>query len=331
MLLKIFRGTGPGVVLLIFLVGLLVWFNAFMGQHDPQPFHYDLNPMPLYGLMKDFVFKSALAGTIASFVMVILITFLLVNFNTTVFFINERTFLPSVIYLLLSGLFPTCQEFNPVLPAALLLMIAMRRIMDAYRKNGTAYNFFDASLLIGLGSLIYANLIWFGMLSIIGIALLRTGNLKEILLAFLGLITPLALTAGIYYVTGRDLLTLVSTAVKNLFGEAGSYYFTRVTVSGLVVIGLISVISIFYLLTVMNGKKIKSRKTFSLLIWSFLISLVIYFAIPGVSVEMVYITAIPLSYFLTHYFVFIKKKLLPEIFFTALIIIIAVIQVLYVL
>jgi len=205
----------------------------------------------------------------------------------------------------------------------------MRRIMDAYRKNGTAYNFFDASLLIGIGSLIYANLIWFGILTIIGIALLRTGNVKEILLAILGLITPPAITAGIYYVTGRDMMNLVNIARENLFGEAGSYYFSRVTVSGLVVIGLITMISIFYLLTVMNGKKIKSRKTFSLLIWSFLISVVVYFVIAGVSVEMIYISAIPLSYFLTHYFVFIKKKIVPEIFFTALIIIIGVIQVLY--
>jgi hypothetical protein len=329
MLLKIFRGTGPGVVVLIFLAAILVWLNAFLGQHDPQPFHYDINPMPLYGLLKDFAIKSALAGTIASFVMVLLMAFMLVSFNTTEFFINERTFLPSIVYVLLTGVFPSCQELNPVLPAALLLMIAMRRIMDAYRKNGTAYNFFDASLLIGIGSLLYANLIWFGILSIIGIALLRTGNVKEILLAILGLITPPAITAGIYYVTGRDMMNLVNIARENLFGEAGSYYFSRVTVSGLVVIGLISLISIFYLLTVMNGKKIKSRKTFSLLIWSFLISVVVYFVIAGVSVEMIYISAIPLSYFLTHYFVFIKKKIVPEIFFTALIIVIAVIQVLY--
>jgi hypothetical protein len=331
MLLKIFRGTGPGVVILIFLAALLVWLNAFIGQHYPQPFHYDLNPMPLYGLLRAFAIKSALAGTIASFVMVILMTFLLVNFNTTVFFINERTFLPSIIYVLLTGLFPPCQEFNPVLPASLLLMIAIRRIMDAYRKNGTAYSFFDASLLIGIGSLLWANMIWFGLLSIIGIALLRTGNIKELLLAVLGLVTPPAITAGIYYVTGRDLMTLVSTAGSNLFGDAGSYYFSRVTVSGLVIIGLVSAIGLFYLLTVMNGKKIKSRKTFSLLIWSFLISLVVYFAVPSVSVEMIYISAIPLSYILTHYFVFIKKQFLPELFFTALIIIIAVIQVLFVL
>ena len=37
-----------------------------------------------------------------------------------------------------------------------------------------AGNFFDAAILISTGSLFYANLIWFGLLVIIGIALIRT-------------------------------------------------------------------------------------------------------------------------------------------------------------
>ena len=219
MLLKIFRGTGPGVMVLIFVVASLVWLHATIEPHLPESFHYDLNPMPLYALLRNLALKSALGGTIFSFVMVLSMTFLLVSFNTSVFFINERTFLPSIIYVLLTGLFPFYQVFNPVLPAALLLMIAIRRIMDAYRKNGTAYNFFDASLLISVGSLIYANLIWFGLLSLIGIALLRTENMKEVMLAVIGLCTPPAITAGIYYVTGKDMMTLVSTAALIYSGK----------------------------------------------------------------------------------------------------------------
>ena len=65
-------------------------------------------------------------------------------------------------------------------------MLAIMRIMDGYHISGTAYNYFDAGLLISIGSLFYANLIWFGLLVIIGIALLRTGNLKEILISVLG-------------------------------------------------------------------------------------------------------------------------------------------------
>lgn len=328
MLLRIFRGTGPGVILIISLVAVGVWISAFLNPLLPASFSYDVNPMPLYSLLKGLIGKSAFAGVAFSFLMIILLTFLLVNFNTTVFFINERTFLPAAIYVLLSGLFPHYQILNPVLPAAVFLMLAISRIIDAYRKNGIAFNFFDASLFIGTGSLFYANLIWFGMLVIIGIAILRTGNIKELLLAILGLCTPLLLTVGIYYVTGKELGLLVSDAKFNLFEDSGNYYFSRVAITGLIIVAFCTLVSIFHLLSVMNSKKIKSRKTFTELIWAFVISIAVFFLLPSASVELIYLAGIPLSYFLSHYFIFSKKKLLPEIFFSALFILVAILQIL---
>jgi putative flippase GtrA len=84
-----------------------------------------------------------------------------------------------------------------------------------------------------------------------------------------------------------------------------------------------------YLFSLLNSKKIRSRKTFSLLIWAFLISLAVYYIMPSVSTEIGWITAIPVSYFLTHYFVFIRKKLVPEIFLSVLFLLIIVIQISY--
>jgi hypothetical protein len=329
MLLKLFRGTGPGVVLLIFLTAAGIWISAFLHPHYPSSFLFDVNPMPLYGLLKDLLGSSAIAGVLFSFVLLILTSFLLVNFNTTDFFINERTFLPGIIYVLLSGFFPQYQVLNPVLPAALLLMISVRRMMEAYRKNGTAYNFFDAGILISTGSLFYANMIWFGLLTLIGIAILRTGNVKEIILAIMGLATPLLITAGIWYVAGREMHQLLFLADYNLFEKAGSIYFSRVTVTGLVVIGVCSLISLWFLLSVINSKKIKSRKTFTELIWILVISLAVYIALPSSSAEMVYIISVPLSYIIAHYFVFSRKKVMPEIFFTLILIIVIVLQVFY--
>jgi hypothetical protein len=90
---------------------------------------------------------------------------------------------------------------------------------------------------------------------------------------------------------------------------------------------VITFISISYLVNSMNVKKIKSRKTFSLLIWLFVISLGIYIFIPSVSVEIIYITGIPVSYFLTHYFIFSKNKMVNEILFTVFFLLIILIQI----
>jgi hypothetical protein len=329
MLLRIFKGTGPGVIFLIIIILIAVWISAILNQRLHPRFIYETDPMPLYGLIKLMIYNNHNLGVILSFLMVSLMAFLMVNFNTTVFFINERTFLPALFYVLFGGFFPDQQLLNPVIPASIFLILAIIRIMDGYHKTGTAYNYFDAGLLISTGSLFYANLIWFGLLVIIGIALLRTGNLKEIVISIFGLLTPYLITFGIYYVIGKDVRALMKLLGDNLFTRSTFYPFPRMTIVALIFSGSLILVSIIQLIRHLNTKKIKSRKTFSLMIWTFIISMIIYFAMPSASVETVWLISIPVSYFLTHYFVFVKKKLVPEILFSLLFVFILLIQIWY--
>jgi hypothetical protein len=329
MLLRIFKGTGPGVILLIIITLLAVWFSAILNQRLHPRFIYESDPMPLYGFLKTLIKNSHNIGVILSFFMVSLMAFLVINFNTTIFFINERTFLPGLLYVLFGGFFPDHQLMNPVIPASLFLMFAFMRIMDGYHKNGTAFNYFDAGLLISTGSLFYANLIWFGALVIIGIALLRTGNLKEIFISILGLLTPYIITFSLYYVLGKDIRTLVKLLGDNLFTKSIYYPFPGLTIAALIFCGALIIVSIAHLIRHMGTKKIKSRKTFSLMIWTFLISLIVYFALPSASVEIIWLISIPTSYFLTHYFIIVKKKVIPEILFSLIFLFIVLIQLWY--
>jgi hypothetical protein len=330
MFLKQFKGTGPGTIFLIIITLLLVWASAFLKLKNHFSLYFDLEPMPLYGILSSLIGTHPLPGIIFTLLMVGMMAFLMVNLNTTLFFMNMRTLLPAVIYILLSGLFPQYQLLNPAIFGAMFLMLAIRRIMDSYRIPGTAFNFFDAGMLIGIGSLFYANLIWFGLLVIIGIALLRTVNIKEIAIFLIGLIAPFILTFAVYYVSGHDLKNLLSIFEYNLFEKQAVYVFSRLTIVTLVFTGLSALIGIVYLLMVMDTKKIKSRKTFTLLNWLFFISLAVYFILPSASVEIVWITGIPLSYFITHYLVYVKKRVITEIIFSGLFIFIIVIQILYI-
>jgi hypothetical protein len=329
MLLRLFKGTGPGVILLIVLTLLVVWLSAFIKLKEQFSLYFDLSPMPLYGLIATLIGTNPLPGIVFSIALVALMAFFIVNLNTNLFFINERTFLPAFIYILISGLIPQFQLLNPAIFSAMFLMLAIRRIMEAYRVQGTAYSFFDAGLLIGTGSLFYANLIWFSVLLIIGLALLRTGDIKEIAISVIGLATPYFLTFGVYYILGKDLSELLSLIEYNLFGKQTFYVYTPLMIVALSLIGFSIVLSIIYLIMLMNTKKIQARKTFSLLIWVFLISVGIYVLLPSASMEMIWLMGIPISYFLTHYFIFIKRKVVPEVLFSFLIVLILLIQIWY--
>lgn len=329
MLLRFFKGTGPGVIVLISVTLLAVWASAFIKLKDHFSLYFDLDPMPLYGVLSKLIGTNPLPGLFFTLILVSFMAFLIVNMNTSLFFINERTFLPGLFYILLSGIFPQYQLMNPAIIAAVFLMLAIRRIMEAYRIQGTAYSFFDAGILIGAGSLFYANLIWFGLIVIIGIALLRTGNFKEIAISLIGLVTPFVLTFGVYYILGKDLRALQTLIEYNLFDKLTSYVFMRITVVALLFLGIVTLISIIYIFMLQNTKKIKARKTFSLLFWIFLISMVVYFILHSVSVEIIWIAGIPVSYFLAHFFVYVKKRIVPEIIFSVLFALVMIMQIWY--
>jgi hypothetical protein len=201
-------------------------------------------------------------------------------------------------------------------------MLAIRRIMESYRVKGTASNFFDAGILIGTGSLFYANLVWFGIILLAGIALLRPGNPKEFFLAILGLATPFILTTGFYYVSGRNVSEFISLIGYNLFRKEAQFVFSPLGVVAVLFAGAMTFLGISHVFMLFNTKKIQSRKTFSLLLWVFITSVVVYLFDSAVSVEMIWIAAIPASYYLSHYFVFNKRKVIPEVFFSILLLLI---------
>ena len=330
MLLKTLRGTGPGILFLLFLTTGLFWMGSIIHPQLPGIFLYESRPMPLYGLLKAAIGESQLASEIITLGLFGFMLFLLINFNTSIFFINERSFLPAFFYILFIAIFPGYQVMNPVLPASILLIAAMKRIMDTYRVPGTAYNFFDAGIFIGLGSLFYASFIWFGFLLIAGIIILRSGNFKEIVISLLGLITPFIITAGIYYLLGKDIGILLTDFKDNLFERVSGYQFTRPTIIVLVYTGLLVLISAVFLLIRMNSQKIKSRKTFILLLWAMVIAVSLLFFMPSVSVEIVWIAGIPACYMLAHYFIFEKKKIFTEIVFTLFVLLVILVQALYI-
>ena len=328
MFLKLFSGTGIAVTFLVFLMAVGLWTGSFINPVLPV-YYTGINTMPLYDLVREFIGEHAFFGVLISFILVLSVSIILVYFNSKVFFISERTFLPALFYIFLCAAMPEVQTLNPAIFASVFLLFALIRIIDSYRKTEIAYNFFDAAILISIGSLFYANLLWMGLIVFLGIALLRTVSFTELLISIMGLITPYIILYGIYYVLGKDLKLLNSLITSNLFGEAGDSYSTRIIIATLIMFGVNVLLAFFHLITVFNAKKIKSRKTFSLLMWIFVIALFSFVFVPSVSGEMIYLIAIPASYFITHYYVFMKKKIIPEILFSVILILVILVQIIY--
>jgi hypothetical protein len=329
MLLRKLRQTGPDVLILIVVIFSLTWLGAFLHPEPPSVLGYDEMPMPLFRILLSVTDFSPFFSVVAAFLITLLVSYLLVNFNTSAFFISERNFLPAIVYALLTAVFPEFQLLNPVLPAAVFLILGIRSIVESYKVYGTAFSFFDAGMLIGTGSLFFAPLIWMGILLLAGIVILRTVNIKEIIISILGIATPLFIVYGIMYVSGEEMSEQLSAVSWNLFGKESGFAVNGVKLAIVIVAGVIILIAVAQLVPALNMKKIKSRKTLILLFWTFFIALGISVFSGSVSGEMHWLLIIPPSYFLTHYFVFSRAKRIPGIIMTLLFLLAAAAQAAY--
>jgi hypothetical protein len=287
------------------------------------------NSMPLFTLLKHLLGQRVWVSNVAAAAICMTLVFLITNLNTTHFFINERTFVPALMFILITALLPQNQILNPALPASLFMIFALKRMLESYNKKEVAYNFFDAGILIGTGSLFYANLIWFGILIFVGIAILRSINVKEIVVSILGLIIPYIIMFGLYYTLNYDLNDLFSLIYANLFSEAASFGLSNLKIAALIFMLGVIIFSLTHVLMFQSKTKIKSRKTFLLLIWTFFIAAIVYFFVPSASLEIIWISAIPSSYFIANYFIFSRRKILSEVLFGLFFLIVVLMQVAY--
>jgi hypothetical protein len=323
MLVRFFRGTGFGPVVLLVIIAAALWSGFFL--HPPVIYKpTEGTIMPVWGFIIDALKNYPFLATVISFLLLLILIIIMGRFNTSVFFIARRTYFPGLICILIYAVFPGRMVLNPAQPAAILIMIGLWRMMTAYRKNGVAYNFFDAALIVSLAGLLYANAVWFVLLVFIGAMILRSPDIREIAAAFFGALLPWAILFAVWYLVGKSPSNLASVIFSNLFDEAPSVYWSRTLVILIGVIALVFLPSVFKLLTEMQTQKVKSRKSFSMLIWMLMISVLSFIAVPSVSVEMIAIAAIPLSYIIANYYTFTRHVVVADILLWAIMIMLVI-------
>ncbi|HRT90247.1 MAG TPA: DUF6427 family protein [Bacteroidales bacterium] len=316
MILQLFKSTGFKGLLVNLLVIILFWSVSFL-QGSAGATGYNVEPMPLYGLLTSHL-NSGGASVFVFFGLFLLISYLLVHFNTSLFFLQERTYMPSLIYVIFCSVFVEAHDASPAIPAAILLLLALARVMDAYRKNGTAFCFFDASLLIGTGILFYANLVWFGLILVVGVIILRGYNIKEIMLSLTGLIIPSLLLAGYLYVFDSDPGVILQRFISNISVRHAGTELPGVKLIIISVCLLLLFYALLLLLPRINNMKIKSGKLFILLIWTLLVAVAVAIYSPASVSDIVYLGGIPAGYMITNQILNSRKKILNEIILVTL-------------
>ena len=322
-MIRFFRGSGAGPVLLMVLAALGLWSKHLISPPGPENLAA-LEPMPLWELVIKLFSGSPLAAVIFSFVLMIAVVIVMIRFNTEIFFIPRRTYLPALLYILLYSVFPGEMILNPALPASLLILAALWRMISSYRLNGMSFNFFDAALMISSAGLLYAGSVWLLVVVFIGALVLRSPDARELILALAGALLPWIVMYAVWYVSGASPGELTGIIRHNLFDQSASVDWSRTIVILLVVAGLNIFPSLLYLAREMPTYKIRSRKTWEIMMWLILIITAVLIFVPSVSAEITAVAAIPVSFVMANYMVFTRRVVMAEILFWLMVIMLVV-------
>jgi len=328
MFLNVVKGNSLYVLILIPLLGILLWLKTFLSL-PLEALPNESFQMPLYEYLQLIMKRgnTTYLPSILGLGLLVAQTYLLIQHNIKYGIVENKTYLPAIIFLLLSSSFIQLQRFHPIFIANIFLLGAMNLIFDSFKKEKCFGNFFNSALLLSMGSLFYVNMIFYVVFVYIGLVILRPFNWREWVFALLGFLLPYVMVMAYNYYTDVPFLDFWITVWLNLMFDNFrhcyniSYYIFYGFIFGLLVL------SSYYMLMIYRYKNISARNYLLVYVWLFLLTAVIFMLVRSASAELLVIGAVPISYILSNYLLCIKSRWWGEIIWTVLIVLVVFLEV----
>lgn len=297
-LLRLLKNNRAGGAVFVILLMLLQLVNSFIHPSSVS----DWNTMPFYNLIFEPLHSLPILSAITAFFLIGIMAIMLVRLNVKYFLIDDRSFMPAAIFILLVSSFAPLRQVNPVLVGSLFLLITIVILFNAHEDKPDSLRIFNASLVLGLGSMFYLNLIWFVPLLWLVILIIRPIRWRELVYPIVVYFLLSLFIFTYYWVFRNDLALLTDILAKNLYFPASLAIYSN---SWLIFIGFVlflMLLASIYLLQRIQGRKIVIRKLYQVFFVIFLYTLLYDLFISKMLVEVIYILAIPVTYLLSNFF-----------------------------
>lgn len=325
MFLKFFKQTLPQVIIVSILLAILMWVKN-LNTEQVFPYYFDSIKMPFYAFISKWLQNNYLLSKGLTFLIMILSAFYLLQINSKHIVIKQRTYLPALFYILFTSSIISLQRINPAIFSALIFVFVFDHILSIYHKENALDDIFKAGFYLALASLFYAPSILYFIALLFSIMTIRSFNIREWFAAFFGVITPLFFFFFYHYFVNNDIQISYKIFDLNLFTPVNQdndslliYIFYGYGI-------LLFLVTSFYQIKSLPTQKINVRKYHSVFFWFNLVSVLALVFIPCISVEIIYIAIIPLTFQFANYFTMSNSKFWPEFHFVLLITIVALMQ-----
>lgn len=263
--------------------------------------------MPLGRLIHDFIVAWPVVGLLISSLLVFINALLVTRIVIRNVIFLERTYMPSIVYLLISsGYYNSYLSCLPLI-VSLLLMVAAEMIFKSYNdRNLSTGRYLTIGFTVGLAGMVYAPALLFVVLLPVALMMFRLPNVREWISAFAGWMLPIFFTAYGVWLAGGHFSEIVDTALEAIVTPKPMVpsvqlltYFEWTFIGCVALLFVLSMITFFSRL---RSFKLKQLKAYIFFIWVFIFTVAIITLVPCGSLYMLPVTATPLAVIIPTYF-----------------------------
>ena len=187
-MIAIFKQKSPGNIVVLLLFGLLLKLPLFLypksivaGPVDGSVYQGFISVLPPNNPMIYSVIAFTLLYTQA----------LMINYMVNEYrMIVKATYLPAMAYLLITSLLPEWNYLSSPMLANSFIIWMFIYLFSLYNSNNAKAQVYNIGLMAGITSYIYFPSAAFVLCVLIGLMILKPFRLNEIVLFFLGFLTP---------------------------------------------------------------------------------------------------------------------------------------------
>ena len=314
MFLRLSNSKSVYSALLIPVVAFLFWMEPLK-----VPVQLTLNPgegmMPLYLLFARLFTGTTIWPVMTGFILTLFNALVLSLLSYEFQFLQHRTFLPGILYISIVSSFPSLQNFHPVYPATLFVLLSVYYIFLTYRRKNEISSTFNASFFLSVGALFYLPVVTLFPLIWISIFVLqKSDNWRLLVIPLIGITLPWFLLWTFLFVSGSDQ-TFMASIFQGIASVNNMFIFK---IAFLIVSGFIFLLTVFGSISLINSvniRKMSTRKYFIILYWMLGLSIPSVFLLPSTGLGIIAISTIPISFLIAHFFMAGKRGFWRELIF----------------
>ncbi|MGD1844032.1 MAG: DUF6427 family protein [Salibacteraceae bacterium] len=224
------------------------------------------------------------------------------------------SYLPAFVFLLIGGSFQSTIWPTSACLAHLFLLGAFHYLLQLANATRVLPLVFNYGFLIALGAFFYPPILAFFPLIFVGLTYFRSFQLREWLVAMVGLLLPfMYLWIGYGYLAQDQTLWMplgFSTSILQVVGGL-----TPSEWGFLVVVGIAFALSLQPFIRLIGVNKVRMRRSLELLIWSLGAALLSQWIAPGASHQLLLLMSFPLSIFFANYALQARRVWIGELIF----------------